>query len=427
LFICLLFCLHLPHTPDRNLVNNSLETLTVEDIKNFTEVTLLDLRSNSLRVIDDEVFSARYLPKLQQLFLSRNLLTRLPHNVFQFTVFTTLNLSHNNFKYPPPALANTNQITTLLLNNNPFQGLQKDSLANISSLRTLELSACNLTMDNIAPEVFRDFTSLRALYLDLNHFPSIERDMFASIPSVRDLNLVNNSLETLTVEDIKNFTEVTLLDLRSNSLRVIDDEVFSARYLPKLQQLFLSRNLLTRLPHNVFQFTVFTTLNLSHNNFKYPPPALANTNQITTLLLNNNPFQGLQKDSLANISSLRTLELSACNLTMDNIAPEVFRDFTSLRALYLDLNHFPSIERDMFASIPSVRDLYLQQCGIESIGRRAFEDLQSLNGLHLSHNNISELYPNSFHFLSMKTLDLSYCGIQNIRKGALRTRISNRL
>lgn len=220
----------------------------------------------------------------------------------------------------------------------------------------------------------------------------------------RQLNLVNNSLETLTVEDIKNFTEVTLLDLRSNSLRVIDDEVFSARYLPKLQQLFLSRNLLTRLPHNVFQFTVFTTLNLSHNNFKYPPPALANTNQITTLLLNNNPFQGLQKDSLANISSLRTLELSACNLTMDNIAPEVFRDFTSLRALYLDLNHFPSIERDMFASIPSVRDLYLQQCGIESIGRRAFEDLQSLNGLHLSHNNISELYPNSFHFLSMKTL-----------------------
>jgi Leucine-rich repeat (LRR) protein len=221
---------------------------------------------------------------------------------------------------------------------------------------------------------------------------------------LRQLNLVNNSLETLTIEDIQNFTEVTLLDLRSNNIRVIDDEVFSARYLPKLQQLFLSRNQLTRLPPNVFKLTGFMTLDLSYNNFKSPPRALSNTNQIATLLLNNNPFQGLMKDSLANISSLVTLELSACNLTINNVDPEVFSDFTSLRSLYLDLNHFPSLRRELFASIPSVRDLYLQHCGIETIERKAFKDLNSLNGLHMKQNNISELFPNTFLDLNMKTL-----------------------
>jgi Leucine-rich repeat (LRR) protein len=109
----------------------------VEDIKDFAEVTLLDLRSNNIEVIDDQVFSARFLPKLQQLFLSGNQLSWLPPNTFQFTVFTTLDLSYNKFSYPPPALGKTHQIATLLLNNNPFQGLQKDSLANISSLVTL--------------------------------------------------------------------------------------------------------------------------------------------------------------------------------------------------------------------------------------------------------------------------------------------------
>jgi Leucine-rich repeat (LRR) protein len=94
---------------------------------------------------------------------------------------------------------------------------------------------------------------------------------------------------------------------------------------------------------------------------------------------------------------------------------------------YLDLNNFPVIKREMFASIPSVRDLYLQQCGIAQIEKRAFKDLQSLNGLHLSHNNILELFPNAFRDLLMKDLDLSFCGIQNIRKGAFRTRITNGL
>jgi Leucine-rich repeat (LRR) protein len=192
-----------------NLVNNSLEKVTVEDIKDFAEVTLLDLRSNNIEVIDDQVFSARFLPKLQQLFLSGNQLSWLPPNTFQFTVFTTLDLSYNKFSYPPPALGKTHQIATL--------------------------------------------------------------------------NLVNNSLEKVTVEDIKDFAEVTLLDLRSNNIEVIDDQVFSARFLPKLQQLFLSGNQLSWLPPNTFQFTVFTTLDLSYNKFSYPPPALGKTHQIATL------------------------------------------------------------------------------------------------------------------------------------------------
>ena len=47
---------------------------------------------------------------------------------------------------------------------------------------------------------------------------------------------------------------------------------------------------------------------------------------------------------------------------------------------------------------------YLQQCGIAQIEKRAFKDLQSLNGLHLSHNNILELFPNAFRDLLMKDL-----------------------
>ena len=47
---------------------------------------------------------------------------------------------------------------------------------------------------------------------------------------------------------------------------------------------------------------------------------------------------------------------------------------------------------------------YLQQCGIAQIEKRAFKDLQSLNGLHLSHNNILELFPNAFQDLLMKDL-----------------------
>ena len=46
-------------------------------------------------------------------FLSGNQLSWLPPNTFQFTVFTTLDLSYNKFSYPPPALGKTHQIATL--------------------------------------------------------------------------------------------------------------------------------------------------------------------------------------------------------------------------------------------------------------------------------------------------------------------------
>ena len=52
-------------------------------------------------------------PLCHNSFLSKNQLTVLPPNVFKLTVFTTLDLSYNNFTYPPPALSNTNQIATL--------------------------------------------------------------------------------------------------------------------------------------------------------------------------------------------------------------------------------------------------------------------------------------------------------------------------
>ena len=47
---------------------------------------------------------------------------------------------------------------------------------------------------------------------------------------------------------------------------------------------------------------------------------------------------------------------------------------------------------------------YLQKCGIQHIDSKAFKDLLSVNGLHLSRNNISELFPNTFRDLSMKIL-----------------------
>ena len=47
---------------------------------------------------------------------------------------------------------------------------------------------------------------------------------------------------------------------------------------------------------------------------------------------------------------------------------------------------------------------YMQQCGIQRFERKAFSPLNSVTGLHLTQNNITELYPNRFRDFFMETL-----------------------
>ncbi|XP_043270416.1 leucine-rich repeat-containing protein 15-like [Venturia canescens] len=376
-------------------------------------VQQLDLSRNLLTSISDEINN---LFELQYLNLANNKLESLPSDLHQLGQLHKLDLSNNKIVeiYDIVAINQLTGLKVLYLSQNPLSSL--DELSN-GALRALDASKCSI--NNITSASLRGLPELVTLSLEGNPLKSIQRltseklrwldlsdcslnylkpDTFEGAPDLEQLKLSNNPTlvyssrnETLMHKNLKRL-DVTGCNLDRPGLHGF----------PGLTHAILSKNLIRMLPDRIF----------------------AKNDVLSQLFLHSNGLNVVNRSSFAGLSKLEILDLSSNSIA--RLHPFTFRENVNLRILnlsYNDFEKFPnimstvmtldissnyvqSVPRQIFTDLPRLKTLDLSDNRLEGVCDR-FESV-TLKNLILKRNRLVELANDSFsHLPSLQKLDVS--------------------
>ncbi|MEM9218584.1 MAG: COR domain-containing protein [Cyanobacteria bacterium P01_F01_bin.150] len=282
-----------------------------------------------------------------ELDLSDNQLSELPHEIGKLTSLQTLDFSSNQLSELPPEIVQLTSLQTLDLRFNLLSELPPE-IVQLTSLRTLDLRFNQLS--ELPPEIAQ-LTSLRTLDLRFNQLSELPPEI-RQLTSLQRLHLSSNLLSELPPEIVQ-LINLQTLDLRSNLLSELPSEI---RQLTSLQTLYLSSNLLSELPPEIGQLTSLQTLYLSSNLLSELPPEIGQLTSLQTLDLRSNLLSVLPP-KIGQLTSLQTLELDE-NDSLTEPPPETVRKGT--REI---LNYFQQILEQGKASLFEAKFLIVGEGG----------------------------------------------------------------
>ncbi|XP_004872508.1 podocan-like protein 1 isoform X4 [Heterocephalus glaber] len=343
----------------------------------------------SLRVADlaanqvTEIFSLTFgeKPALRSVYLHNNQLGNagLPPDAFQGSeAITTLSLSSNRLSYLPPSLPTS--LERLHLQNNLISKVPRGALSRQTQLRELYLQHNQLTDSGLDATTFSKLHSLE--YLDLSH---------------NRLTMVPAGLpKTLTI-----------LHLGRNRIRQV--EAARLRGARGLRYLLLQHNELgaTGLPARALRpLRNLHALHLYGNQLEHVPPALPR--RLWALLMPHNHVAALGARDLASTPGLAELNLAYNRLTSARLHHRAFHRLCALRCLDLAGNQLTQVP----AGLPGgLRTLRLQCNQLHTLEPESLAGLGELQELRLAHNRlrIGDIGPGTWHELqALQVLDLSH-------------------
>ncbi|OOO03809.1 Leucine rich repeat 4 [Aspergillus oryzae] len=211
------------------------------------------------------------------------------------------------------------------------------------------------------PIGFRRLQRLHTLNLSNNKLNLEDIQIIMEVESVKDLKLAKNHLQGSFPADIKNLSNLEVLDLHSNSLTELPNEV---AYLTSLRVLNVGDNHLSTLPFEGLSKLSLKELSAPNNRLK-DTLLPASVQALMTLQYLNVTGNSLTK--LSNHDTLELPNLHTLAISMNRI--QCLPDVSSWQAL-LSL----SAENNSIADLP-----------------RGFTDLKAVRNVDLTGNNISKL------------------------------------
>lgn len=236
-----------------NLSHNQVRNIQPRAFDNLDQLKELDLNHNQLE-LKEQVFSSLW--NLEQLDLSYNKITMLDNYYFlPNKIMSQLHLNNNKIAdISKQAFVNLNLLLDLDLSYNSITLLSPQLFLSLEQLECLNISHNTLT--SVLNDTFVPMTNLKYLDLSSNVLTQLSDTSFSQNPKLQVLRLDNTQLSTVKTELLSPLIHLVQLSVSHNPrLSSIDNEVFYHK--PKLRDVDLSHNALTRLPHSL------TVLNLS--------------------------------------------------------------------------------------------------------------------------------------------------------------------
>ncbi|XP_075773271.1 podocan-like protein 1 isoform X2 [Pelodiscus sinensis] len=285
--------------------------------------------------------------------------------------------------------------------------------SNISSA-VQHLSLQNNRLRELPCRELAQLTSLKTLNLHNNHLVSagLPDEAFESLESLQYIYLANNKL-TVAPQTLP--STVRIVDLAANLLTAVYPLTFGQK--PNLRSVYLHNNQLSNagLPYNAFNGSdAVSTMILSSNQLSYLPQNLPPA--LVRLHLQNNRISRIPRGALSSQGKLRELYLQNNNLSNQGLDPSTFSKLKSLE--YLDLsnnnlseipasfppsivilhlgkNHIGALPRDSLSRARGLQYLLLQNNHLTAAGvhPEAFLKLRSLHTLHLYNNRLERVPP----------------------------------
>ncbi|XP_053442687.1 podocan-like protein 1 isoform X1 [Nycticebus coucang] len=346
-----------------------------------------DLAANQVKEIFPLTFGEK--PVLRSVYLHNNQLSNagLPPDAFHGSeAVVTLSLSSNQLSYLPPSLPPS--LERLHLQNNLISKVPQGALSRQTQLRELYLQHNQLTDNSLDATTFSKLHSLE--YLDLSH------NQLATVPaglprSLAVLHLGRNCIRRVEAARLRGMRGLLYLLLQHNQLGSSGLPAGALRPLWGLHTLHLYGNGLERVPMALPRH--LHALVLPHNRVAVlgahdlaSTPGLAELNLAYNLLTSAH----VHRWAFRRLHSLRRLNLAGNQLTRLPVGLP-----TGLYDLQLQHNQLRALEPEPLAGLDQLRELSLahNRLRVGDIGPGTWHELQALQVLDLSHNELSFVPP----------------------------------
>ncbi|XP_038979576.1 receptor-like protein EIX2 [Phoenix dactylifera] len=347
-----------------DLLDNQITKKIFQNLGNLSHLEYLDLYGNQITADISEM-----LPKLGHL--------------------KCLDLSSNNISgHIPEKLGSLNHLVSLLMGGNRITGAIPKSIGNLHSLVELDLSANNLS--GHIPKSIGNLVHLQTLLLEGNKITGEIPKTIGNLVQLQQIYLAGNMISGDIPRSIGNICKLNLLDISQNNINgeiadIIEDWSKCIKNTrdtnsPLYGLTFLdmsSNNLSGVFPESLGQLSTLRTLNVSHNSMTGKLPTSLRGQQYGFIDISSNNFNGRLPD--LDPSRLSVINLS--NNSFEGPIPLSFARAMELNFLLLSDNY---INGSIHPFICNLTNLVV---------------------LDLSNNNLSGRLPNCWHKSKLGIVD----------------------
>ncbi|KAK7590207.1 hypothetical protein V9T40_001820 [Parthenolecanium corni] len=373
-----------------NLSFNEIRQLSTNYMDNESEVPSLNIKTLDLsgnQIMD--ICKDYFVPienTLTNLYLSRNRLTNTSRAVFgSLSQLQWLDLSFNKInRVDPDTMRETDEIQILNLRSNNLYDLPPNLFHGMKNLRLIDLSDNKLNF--LSEYSFRE-DSLEVVWLAQNRFVRIPFKSFSSMvaASLRELDLSFNSIDSLYSPEFRSaaiFKSLTHMNVSSNKISRLDSQILIE--LPYLLSLDLSHNRPLQFVEQHPTFDRFEEnlrcLSLRNTSLTYVPHLPFQ--KLTVLLLADNNLTNILPEAVANLTSVRVLDLSRNNFTS---IPVAILSMKNLKHLNLSSNYIRTlVNNSILGGLEELRELDISYLPLRVFETGALGRLTSLRTLHAS-------------------------------------------
>ncbi|CAO1431011.1 unnamed protein product [Diamesa serratosioi] len=401
-----------------SLRNNHIPVVKSEAFAAQTELEKIDLRNNRISQLEGNSFGQ--LTKVKEIFLAGNRLSRMNSDVFEgLKSLQKLDLSENFINnFPVVALKEIENVKVLNLSSNMIKMVETTYFQTLKALQVLDLSRNGIT--SIPPGTFREQKALKFLDLSLNSLRTIEDDALEGLDSLQTLIIRDNNILLIPGSALGRLPRLSNLYLDYNRVAALSSDILGSIQPEDIRYMSLSRNVIRELPAGSFQmFKNLLYLDLSGNSLAVMNAEMfvGLETSLMELKLSQNKITNIGSMPLA-LDQLRRLDLSHNNIV--DIPRNAFQGVDNL--LYLNLSHNQHLSPFPVSLIHPLTKLQVfdaSNLGLKSVQSEIFGKSPNLKSIYLRNNKIQELSESTFANLrNLTTVDLSFNSIMSIRPGA---------
>jgi gliding motility-associated-like protein len=366
----------------------------------------------------------------------RGLVGRLPNSLSRLSQLKTLNISANNLTGSLQMLTSLSNLKTFSMaatNYKSSYGNLPSMFGQMRQLTHLDISQNGFTNPISDTTGFFLLTNLEELYIYSNNFAGTMQSEFGNFRNLKKFNLSTSRFSGILPSSLRNLTQLEEFYLANNNFNSDLGDVIST--MTNLRILSASSNKLGKnrgLPASLYNLGKLTYLDLSFNEYEFPILSqISNLQNIEVLLLHNNKLTQNIPSSLATLSKLKTCNLST-NLLDGKVSTSIYYA-PSLTTLILSHNKFQdALPTGLnLPSVLSYLDLshnLFQTEPLEDIINPtlslelvySFNSFKNLSYLDLSFNNLKRF--EKIDFYSLQNL-----GVIKLNNNQLEGQLSNRI
>ncbi|KAL4217990.1 TIR domain [Mactra antiquata] len=389
-----------------DLSNNKIESISARALHGLSKLKYLSLSGNSMKTLPMSLFCP--ISNIVILSLRDNSLVTYPNDAFRckrnFTELSILELTGSTFiSVSEHAFDLLPNVISVDLSNNSLNGVTKSSLAGAKSLQFLDLSQNQLS------ELFSHFcdyfSNLSYIILHDNKLTSFNFEILQQCSYLSYFDVSKNSIKEM-VGNLSNFNHLEVFNISDNALTSLElsvDESTSMKWLN------LSFNELTEVPVAIIaNLTELSFLDLSSNSISSTENFQGISDGFSKVIffdLSSNKISHVPNNTFSNMDMLQELILS--NNAINQLHPLSFGGLGSLNRLLLDTNRLNELPNDLFLSFNSatpLKQLFLSN--------NSFTDLSEISKwplveeLDISENQLTSV-PSAIDYSGMRVFNAS--------------------